>query len=192
MFGGKLHRVTCNAFEPDVRFWISLSGVIFYFRQLNLLLILMAIGMLNISGRLIRKVPLNSSILALYQPKTKWWKHSITKNQPNLDACGVKLLRNGFLMKFSIVFPKTVIKLYSNGVNEILKRILKSIILKMQPLGSVDWSRNNVTMPNIALKIILLIRHDYFQSRATAGNIIMIWKRVGWMAIRRRLYSLYV
>ena len=106
MFGGKLHRVTCNAFEPDVRFWISLNGVIFYFRQLNLLLILMAIGMLNISGRLIRKVPLNSSILALYQPKTKWWKHSITKNQPNLDACGVKLLRNGFLilMKFSILF----------------------------------------------------------------------------------------
>ena len=61
---------------------------------------------------------------------------------------------------FDLIHRKTVkkIKMYRRFsiamANEILKRILKSIILKMQPLGSADWSRNSVTMPNIALKII--------------------------------------
>ena len=55
---------------------------------------------------------------------------------------------------FDFIYRKIDIMLYSYGFNEILKRILKSIILKMQLLGSVDWSRNSVTMPNIALKII--------------------------------------
>ena len=62
---------------------------------------------------------------------------------------------------FDFIHRKIVIKIkiyrqYSiaMALNEILKRILKSIILKMQPLGSADWSRNSVTMPYIALKII--------------------------------------